>query len=69
MLEPFVNVSRAQTMLRDFNRLRRAIRKEFDIEAAEAALDRCERWFDLIDPNPGCPVAGCRHMRAAERGE
>lgn len=49
---PFVSAARAQTMLRDFDRLRKAIRA-WDPEAADKALDKCERWFDLIDPNGG----------------
>lgn len=51
-MTPFLRVSRTQTMLRDFDRLRRAIRQDHDIEAAEAALDQCERWFACINPNP-----------------
>ncbi len=47
----FIGLARVETMLRDFNALRRAIRTEHDIEAAEAALDRCERWFSCINPN------------------
>ncbi|MFV1538732.1 hypothetical protein [Phaeobacter sp. JH204B] len=48
----FVHHARAETMLKDFARLRMAIRTEHDIEAAERALDDCERWFDCINPNP-----------------
>lgn len=50
MSEPFVNVARAQTMLRDFDRLRAAIRSH-DTEATEAAWDKCERWVDCINPS------------------
>lgn len=50
--QPFVNAARAITMNRDFNRLRKAIRTEHCIIKAGEALDRCERWFDLINPNP-----------------
>ena len=45
-------MARTQTMLRDINALRKAIRHDHDIVAADEALDRCERWFDLIAPNP-----------------
>lgn len=45
----FVDLARAQTMLRDFDKLRRAIRS-WDAEAAEAAWDKCERWVALINP-------------------
>lgn len=48
---PFIGLARVQTMLKDFDALRRAIRQDVDIEAADRALDRCERWFDCIDPN------------------
>ncbi len=48
----FIGLARVETMLKDFDRLRRAIRTEHDIEAAERALDKCERWFYCIDPNP-----------------
>lgn len=48
----FIGLARVETMLKDFDRLRRAIRTEHDIEAAERALDKCERWFACINPNP-----------------
>ncbi|WHZ33447.1 hypothetical protein [Sagittula sp. MA-2] len=48
---PFIRAARTETMLRDFNRLRRAIRMDHDIIAAEKALDNCERWIGCIDPN------------------
>jgi hypothetical protein len=48
---PFVSLARTETKLRDFNRLRKAIRVDHDIEAAEEALDLCERWIDCINPN------------------
>ena len=51
MTAPFIRAARAETMLRDFNRLRRAIRMDHDIIAAEKALDNCERWIGCIDPN------------------
>ena len=44
----FVQGARVETMLRDIGRLRRAIRTDHDIEAAEEALDKCERWFDQL---------------------
>ncbi|GEM_PF-6731413 len=47
--QPFVHGANAQTMLRDFDRLRRAIR-EHDSFAAEAAWDDCERWVDQLRP-------------------
>lgn len=37
-------------MLRDFNRLRKAIRRH-DSEATEAAWEKCERWVDQLRPN------------------
>jgi len=49
MAEPFVNQARAQTMLRDFDRLRRAIRA-WDAEATEIAWRRCEPWVDQLRP-------------------
>ena len=51
----FVGLARVETMLRDFNRLRKAIRTDHDIEAAEEALDKCERWFGCIDPRDTPP--------------
>jgi len=47
---PFLGLARVETMQRDFNRLRRAIRAH-DTDASEAALDKCERWFSCISPN------------------
>lgn len=44
----FIHEARAQTMFRDIKRLREAIRGH-DSFAAEAALERCERWFDQLD--------------------
>ena len=49
--QPFVDAARAITMQRDLNRLREAIRN-FDPDASDKALDKCERWFGLIGPNP-----------------
>lgn len=48
--QPFVDAARAITMRRDINRLRDAIRNH-DPVAADAALDKCERWFDQLSPN------------------
>ena len=45
----FVQGARVETMLRDIGKLRRAIRTDHDIEAAEEALDKCERWFDQLE--------------------
>jgi len=47
--QPFVTAAKAQTMLRDFDALRQAIRAH-DSFAAEAAWDRCERWVDQLRP-------------------
>jgi len=47
-VRPFTQAARAQTMLSDLNRLRRAIRSH-DTFATEAALDQCERWFDQLE--------------------
>ncbi len=53
--QPFVNAARAQTMLRDFDRLRKAVR-DHDPFAADAALDRCERWIDQLRPQSALDV-------------
>ncbi|MFV1626812.1 hypothetical protein VWY34_14395 [Phaeobacter sp. JH20_02] len=50
--QDFIHHARAETMLEDFARLRKAIRTDHDIEAADRALDKCERWFACINPNP-----------------
>lgn len=47
--QPFVRGAKAETMLRDFNRLRQAIRAH-DSFATEAAWDLCERWVDQLRP-------------------
>lgn len=47
--QPFVTAARAQTMLRDFDRLRQAIRSH-DNFATEEAWERCERWVDQLRP-------------------
>jgi len=44
---PFMTAARAQTMLRDFDKLRRAIHSH-DSFAAEEAFDYCERWIDQL---------------------
>lgn len=49
MLEGFLYQAKVETMARDFNELRRAIRA-WNPEAAEAAWDRCERWLGAITP-------------------
>tara|TARA_R100000951_G_C2643924_1_gene181873 strand:+ start:2141 stop:2266 length:126 start_codon:yes stop_codon:yes gene_type:complete len=41
-------------MLRDFDKLRKAIRAH-DPVAADAALDDCERWIDQLRPNEETP--------------
>lgn len=45
--QPFVRGAMAQTMLRDFERLRRSIRAH-DSEATEEAWDKCERWVSQL---------------------
>lgn len=45
----FIGNAKTQTMLRDFDRLRKAIR-EHDPEATEAAWGDCERWVSCINP-------------------
>ena len=50
--EPFLAASRVITMRRDIDRLRKAIRSH-DPVASDAALDKCERWFDQLSPNEG----------------
>ncbi len=51
METPFVSVAKAETMLKDFERLRQAIRRDHDIIAAGEALDKCERWIDQLYPH------------------
>jgi hypothetical protein len=45
--QPFADAARAQTMLRDIDRLRKAVRNH-DSDASDKALDKCERWFDQL---------------------
>lgn len=47
---PFIGLARVETMIRDFNRLRKSIR-EWDAEEAEKAFEKCERWISCINPN------------------
>jgi hypothetical protein len=47
---PFVSGARVETMLRDFNRLREAIRAH-DSFATEAAWEKCERWVSCLSPS------------------
>lgn len=49
---PFLGAAKAQTMLRDFDRLRTAIRAH-DSFAVEAAWEKCERWVDQLRPVTG----------------
>lgn len=49
---PFLGAAKAQTMLRDFDRLRAAIRAH-DSFATEAAWEKCERWVDQLKPVTG----------------
>ena len=51
---PFTRAARAQTMLRDFEKLRRVIRSEGTPDIQDA-WDKCERWVGLINPNEGQP--------------
>lgn len=44
----FVRAAKTETMLRDFNRLRDAIRSH-DTFATEAAWDNCERWVSQLE--------------------
>jgi len=44
----FLTASRAQTMLRDIDKLRQAIRAH-DSFAAEDAFEKCERWFSQLE--------------------
>lgn len=53
---PFVGLAKTETMLRDFNRLRQAIRAH-DSFAAERAWDQCERWVDQLRPVTGADRA------------
>lgn len=46
---PFVRAAKVETMRRDFNRLRKAIRAH-DHEATEEAWEMCERWVDQLRP-------------------
>lgn len=48
----FMRGAMMQTMLRDFDRLRRAIRSH-DSFAAEEAWESCERWVDQLRPVTG----------------
>ena len=50
MSHPFVHAARAQTMLRDFDRHRKAI-PTGDFDKIQDTWDKCERWVDLIPPN------------------
>lgn len=46
MGQPFVQGAKVETMLRDFQRLREAIRAH-DSAATEAAWEKCERWIPM----------------------
>jgi hypothetical protein len=48
--EPFVRGARVETMLRDFNRLRAAIRN-WNPEETEKSFGLCERWIQCINPS------------------
>lgn len=49
-VQPFVGAAKVETMMKDFNRLRAAIRSH-DTVATETAWDKCERWVGCINPN------------------
>jgi hypothetical protein len=49
--QPFVQGAKVETMLRDFHRLREAIRSH-DSEATEAAWEKCERWIPFPRRSP-----------------
>lgn len=49
MTDSFIGLAKTQTMRRDFERLRRAIRK-WDAEETEKAWDMCERWVNQLEP-------------------
>ena len=46
----FVGAAKVQTMIRDFDAHREAIRAH-DSELAEKTWERCERWVGCINPN------------------
>lgn len=46
-LIPFVQGAKIETMLRDFDALRRAIAAH-DSFATEAAWEKCERWLGAV---------------------
>lgn len=48
-MSEFVGLAKVQTMRKDFDTLRRAIKSDHDIEAADDAWDNCERWLGCID--------------------
>lgn len=52
MSDLFVGRAKVETMRRDINRLRKAIRG-WDPEAAEKAWDKCERWVSCLSPTEG----------------
>ena len=51
-LRPFVNGAKVETMRRDFDVLRKSIRRH-DPEATERAWERCERWLGAVEPSTG----------------
>ena len=68
-MNEFVQGARVETMLRDIGKLRRAIRTDHDIEAAEMALDKCERWFDQLEVKSQHDVYISQHPPEASRHE
>lgn len=49
--ELFLGRAKAETIRRDFNRLRKTIR-EWNPEETEKAWERCERWLGCIRLKP-----------------
>jgi hypothetical protein len=48
----FLQAAKVETMLRDFDRLRQAIRAH-DSFATEEAWEKCERWVSLLPAQRG----------------
>lgn len=49
--ELFLGRAKAETIRRDFHKLRNSIRK-WDAEETEKAWDKCERWLGCIQLKP-----------------
>lgn len=48
--ELFLGKAKVETFLKDFDRLRQAIRSHDTFEI-ESAWEKCERWVSCINPN------------------